>query len=76
VSFEQKSGHVSYDERQNKVLAHSAGRRKGKAGFTRVQNTYHSVVPVRRIAQAHINAIQQRHRAAQQAAAAAQPPAQ
>jgi hypothetical protein len=74
----QKSGHVSYDERQNQVLAHSAGRRKGKKGFTRVQNTYHSVVPVRKIAQAQIHAIQQRHKAAQAAAqaqaAANQPP--
>jgi hypothetical protein len=66
----QKSGHVSYDERQNQVLAHSAGRRKGKKGFTRVQNTYHSVVPVRKIAQAQIQAIQQRHKAAQAAAQA------
>lgn len=77
---ERKSGHVSYDERQNQVLAHSAGRRKGKKGFTRVQNTYHSVVPVRKIAQAQIHAIQQRHKAAQAAAqaqaqaAANQPP--
>ena len=47
---------MSYDERQNQVLAHSAGRRKGKKGFTRVQNSYHSVVPVRKIAQAQIQA--------------------
>lgn len=33
---------------QSTVLAHSTGRWKAQSNFTRVQNTYHSVVPLRR----------------------------
>lgn len=62
--IQQKAKHVPLQEYQDSVVAHAAGRRKGKANFTRVQNTYHSVVPVRRIAQAQALMIQQRKKAA------------